>query len=57
MFQTFVTVKADHKDLRFSGHKGRDGVDGLAVPDISQVHSALIFKIQAVLKNLELFDF
>jgi hypothetical protein len=51
MFQTFVTVNADHKDLRFSGRRWRDGVDGLAIPDISQVHSALIFKIQAVLKE------
>jgi prophage antirepressor-like protein len=38
-------------DLRFSDRRGRDSVDGLAVPESSQVHSSLIFKIRAVLKE------
>ena len=34
IFQTFVTVQADHTDLRFPARRGRDGVDGLAVPEM-----------------------
>jgi len=30
---------------------GRGGVEGLAVPEISQVHTSLILKIQAVLNE------
>jgi hypothetical protein len=50
-FLDFSTVQGDHKDLRFSGHRGRDGVDGLAVQEISQEHGALKVKTQAVLKE------